>query len=294
MIPSDCFAPSTSTSTSNLDGSVKMDDENVDRVSYEEENAFLQSEREDREKEREQEKGKEHEKDERNSDSDSVENDLQEPCSERGSNRIQRNSGLEFSLYLDETSTADLYLQLISGVQKEKFNNEIIIEETITKNCNYLINDNNDGIKNKNSDDDKNNDSYDSDNNKSTKKAKLENIFPFSIDKNLPKKRKIIESIPTHTIFDLIENKNENKNETKKLSEISSSENKNDFYSSKFLDKETHVRLCGMYEQCKGESLESLVLSDNMLMLMGYPGCDGEEGTCYIFFILLFLLFSLI
>ena len=101
-----------------------------------------------------------------------------------------------------------------------------------------------------------------------------------------------MESLPTHTIFDVTEKKNGTKSET----EILPRESKNNScsYNSKFLDKETHLRLFSMYEQCKGESLESLVLSDNMLMLMGYPGCDGEEGTCYIFFILLFILFSLI
>ena len=237
-----------------------MDCENVDRISYEDEKIFLQSEREDREKEHEHEQGKEREreKEEKNSDSDSNENIFQEPCSERGSDRKQRNSGLEFSLFLDEASTADLYLQLLSAVQKENFDNEIIMKETISENYSHLLNDDNDVKKNEscNDNDDEN-----------TKKAKIENNFPISVDKNSSKKQNMMESLPTHTIFDVTENKNGTKSET----EILPRESKNNScsYNSKFLDKETHLRLFSMYEQCKGENLESLVLSENMLMLMG-------------------------
>ena len=249
-----------------------MDYESLDRISYEDEKIFLQSEKEDREKEHDLGKKREREKEEINSDSDSDENNIQKPCSARGSDRKQRNSGLEFSLYLDEATTADLYLQLISGVQKENFDDEIITKETTNENHNYLLNNDNDVKKHE---------SCDNNDNENTKKAKIENNFPISVDKISSKKQKMMESLPTHTIFDVTENKNGTKSET----EILSTERKNNScsYNSKFLDKETHLRLFSMYEQCKGENLESLVLSENMLMLMGYPGCDGEEGTSCIF-----------
>ena len=49
--------------------------------------------------------------------------------------------------------------------------------------------------------------------------------------------------------------------------------------SSLFFDDVTRERLRVLYEGCVGKLLEDLILSKEMLMLMGYTGSDGEEGV---------------
>jgi hypothetical protein len=48
--------------------------------------------------------------------------------------------------------------------------------------------------------------------------------------------------------------------------------------TSLFFDDVTRERLRVLYEGCVGKLLEDLILSKEMLMLMGYTGSDGEEG----------------
>ena len=49
--------------------------------------------------------------------------------------------------------------------------------------------------------------------------------------------------------------------------------------SSLFLDDVTRERLRVLYQGCVGSLLEDLILSKEMLMLMGYTGSNGEEGV---------------
>ena len=49
--------------------------------------------------------------------------------------------------------------------------------------------------------------------------------------------------------------------------------------SSLFFDDVTRERLRVLYGGCVGKLLEDLILSKEMLMLMGYTGSDGEEGV---------------
>ena len=112
-------------------------------LNSEEENAFLQMEME---MEMEREKGKENEKDdeidenENNNESNSDSVIISNPDDTEFSTQVGRN-GMEFSLFLDESSDADLYLVLQSGVEKEDkyVNNEIA--------SNILSIDQNDSIK---------------------------------------------------------------------------------------------------------------------------------------------------
>ena len=307
----------TSDTTSNHYRSDGESDNKI--ISNEEEEAFLLSEKEDREKNERENGGKDkigNIKEENGSINDSknysINSDSQnneEQGRERCSDRIQRNAGLEFSLFLDENSTVDLYLQLISGVKKEKYDDDIIKENSVVlcdnkqmsnytinnrNNRNNDINDSNNNNNNNNSNDNNNDNNNDNDNDSNTdndinnendhdknkiKKTKFETKSCFDVEENLPKKKKLIGTLSTESLLNL--NKiNENKinsSETAIANDLSV--NKNILYNSKYLDKVTHVRLSGMYEQCKGKNLESLLLSPRMLMLMGYPGHDGEEGT---------------
>ena len=48
--------------------------------------------------------------------------------------------------------------------------------------------------------------------------------------------------------------------------------------SSLFLDEVTRERLRVLHKGCVGKHLEDLILSKEMLMLMGYTGSNGESG----------------
>jgi hypothetical protein len=187
-----------------------------------------------------------------------------------------RNGGLEFSLYLDDSSTVDLYLELNSGVEKE-----IDICDLLKNSSNSYstvsLSDESAAVKN-------------------TKKNKFEDSENTETHKILYKKQKTEKLISTHTIFSATENSetsviNNNlassntdsqlvEEKQKLLDNISGYfENGDSSYYSKYFDIETKERLTVLYSACTGAGLESLVLSDGMLMLMGYPGCDGEEGA---------------
>ena len=188
-----------------------------------------------------------------------------------------RNGGLEFSLYLDDSSTVDLYLELNSGVEKETDYGDNL-ENSSNQSSMVSLSDEIAPVKN-------------------TKKNKFEDSKDSETQKAIPyKKQKTEKTIGTHTTFSTIENgtisdRNDDVSSSnmdailvvekqKLLDNITDYfQNSNPSYNSKYLDKETKERLTVLYNACTGVSLESLVLSDGMLMLMGYPGCDGEEGT---------------
>ena len=114
-------------------------------LNSEEENAFLQMEME-MEMEMEREKGKENEKDDEiDENENSKKSNLECTKSSNSddtefSTQVGRN-GMEFSLFLDESSDGDLYVVLQSGVEEEEkyVNNEIA--------SNILSIDQNDSIK---------------------------------------------------------------------------------------------------------------------------------------------------
>jgi hypothetical protein len=188
-----------------------------------------------------------------------------------------RNGGLEFSLYLDDSSTVDLYLELNSGVEKE-IDYSDNLENSSNKSSMVSLSDETASVKN-------------------TKKNKFEDSKDSETQIVIPyKKQKTEKTIGTHTTFSTIENdtvgsRNDDDSSSnmdailvvekqKLLDNITDYfQNSNPSYNSKYLDKKTKERLTVLYNACTGVGLESLVLSDGMLMLMGYPGCDGEEGT---------------
>ena len=238
---------------------------------------------------------------------------------------VPRNGGLEFSLFLDEDSTVDLYLELLSGVKKECYDDNLVHESFSSSSGSSgggsggesgSVNVNNNAVTSKNSNgnnnDNNGNVNGSSNGNHINNKTKFDH-FEYNYDNQIIKKQKTTDSNCTHTLFNSpkkngneIENENiigneingeiekdknhkngnivpssgdfQNYEKTENNGNKNEENQENDSYSSKFLDKETHVRLCGMYEQCAGVELECLVLSSDMLMLMGYPGCDGEEG----------------
>ena len=151
--------------------------------------------------------------------------------------------------------------------------------------------------------------------NKKTKFDSIQSTSDTSYE-NTPKKRKLCDDISTHILYhterteevstDLDKLKNTILNNTdvplssvvlcngvvEKNNSVKNDKEENSFcYNPKYFDNETHVRLSAMYARCEGVPLDSLVLSEEMLMLMGYPGCDWEEG--YSFFCVLSMFFTI-
>lgn len=196
---------------------------------------------------------------------------------------IRRNAALEFSLYLDENSTVDLYLELVSGVKKEIFEDDITVTANLIES--KAENKDNNGGGNSNNGD-SNGSNHNNTQNTQNKKTKFDSIDSDTCG-NATKKRKIEDNVSTDILYNTTEDADitdlEN-SKTKLMEKISTAENnensqKNTLcYNPKYFDKETHVRLLSMYEQAESQ-LNSLVMSEGMLMLMGYPGCDGEEGN---------------
>jgi hypothetical protein len=185
-----------------------------------------------------------------------------------------RNGGLEFSLYLDDSSTVDLYLELNSGIEKE---NDFCgnLESSSNSSSTISLSDEGAAIK-------------------CSKKKKFDDSENTETQKIPYKKQKTEKTVSTHTIFSSTESSETSvrndivassgidmhliKEKQKLLENISDYfQNGNPSYNSKYLDKETKERLTVLYST--GAGLDSLVLSDGMLMLMGYPGYDGEEGS---------------
>lgn len=275
-------------------------------LNSEEENAFLQMEM-DLEKEKENEN--ENEKDDENDENENTEkSEFESKVSSNtndaeSSTQIGRN-GMEFSLFLDESSDADFYLVLQSGVEKEeKYEIDELASHlpTIDQNNPMITKGDSEEKHSKCGKKNKFGSGYD----------EVEKEVEDCRNASAKKQKTEVNSIPTHTIFvteneseqikyNEMENSVEHDEKKSEITVIHSDsidkidsnieididsdnalefyKNANSTYDSKYLDIATHKRLSDMFENCTEHTLNSLTLSDRMLTLMGYPGCDGEEG----------------
>ena len=226
-------------------------------------------------------------------------------CDGVSRDKVERNGILEFAVLLDQSTTSQLYLKLLHGIENShESRNE---NESENKNDFKIIHTPNNDTTEMFTDDDQNN--------RQKQKRKIIAENDFNGLSSSVKKMKTNQQVNENNVLEdndeeklHVNKRNSNdvcvnggrevndingmnidendknlldKERNKLLNDVSVGtclSHKECYSRSLFLDDVTRERLCVLHKGCVGKHLEDLILSKEMLMLMGYTGSDGESG----------------
>lgn len=242
-------------------------------TSIEEEQAFLSFEKEERENEIKENNENENENMDMNSKKIAntiIENNKVEYNKKETSRSYQ---GLEFSLYVDENSMVDLYLELIKGVEQENYSSnrgEVVVVSSSNNDMSSNNSSYNGGSGSINIDNISSSLSSKRNATSSNNNDNDSSINGQDAKNNHPSKRQKTES------------DNYDKNGDNNITSNKMAEKKGVKYHTKYYDIATYNKLYDLYMSCKGVLLDSLVLSEGMLALLGYHLSVEEAGEWFI------------